>query len=156
MTFRPEQVTVHVCDEDTVLARWENVLVQVRRGPMTEATLSQVASIVRSVNARYDGPSGALSIIEPEAPVSSLEMRRRQSQVIGDLMRDGRNHVAVVTPGEGVGASLARSVARLLIRGNKRIAVLATLDEAIGWLAPQLGRTDAELGALAEFARSLR
>lgn len=155
VVFSPEQVVIHAHDEAVVVAVWENVLVQYRRGPMTEAMLSHIASLVRATNAKRTGPAGALSLLDEAAPVPDASMRRRQSEVIGALMKDGRNHVAVVTAGQGIASSMMRSVARLLYRGTGRVTVVGTDEEAISWLAERVGRERSDLSAFAQHVRAL-
>ncbi len=150
-----ESIEVLVRDSGNLLARYRNVVLQVRTGEMTLPMLQRIESAALLARAATSGNVGAVAIIEEGAVLASADIRAEQAAVVRRLLRDPRTHFVTVVVGQSVGTRAINTVMRLLLLGVPRLRSMGRIDEAIEWLAPKLGNvTPSELRRVIEDARA--
>jgi hypothetical protein len=109
-----------------VLLRADRVLVQVRLGALTPEVLGAIEVPVRRLLQASKEPVGFIAILDESAPVADAEIRARQRSVITQLVARGNARLAVVIMGDGVGATLRRTLVRTTVLANPRVDICAT------------------------------
>lgn len=138
---------------DHLIAQHGNVMFQIRSGELDGPALDRVEGALREFEASTEGLVGMMSVLEASATVAGGTVRARQRALIRAHFSELRCHVAVAVLGEGVTATLMRSVARLMVPGQPRISMVASVEEASRWLAPRIERSATDLCAIAEALR---
>ncbi len=112
---------------------------------------------IRRLTQEIRGEStGLISVLEEGCPVPSADIRQRQRRLIVESLTELDARLAVVIIGTGVGATLMRSVTRLLVPGRKQIRVTGEPRDAIEWVAPHVAEsTAAELSQAVAQARKV-
>lgn len=138
-------------------ARFGNVLLQIRTGKLTLEMLDAIergARLTRASSTR--GKVGAIVIVDEGAELGDAAARKRQRELLREMLADKRSYVAVVVYGDGIRAPLIRTVTRMLTRGIDRLHWSDTPEDAIRWLCRELGNIDpGDLGKAVEEARAL-
>jgi hypothetical protein len=124
-----------------VLLRRDRVLVQVRSGALTAEVLGAIEITTRHLLQASKDPVGFVSILEVGAPVVEAELRARQRAVITELLTRGNTRLVAVIIGEGVGASLRRTLVRTTVLANPRIEICATPADAARVMNAHTGMT---------------
>ena len=143
----PTQLVLFSRGPDGVFALWRrSIVLQVRRGALTLATLESAASVLRgaTVSGR---PLGALLVVEAGAPLPGGDVREVQRVLLRDLGAHEHVRVAPVILGDDVTAALQRSAGRLVAVGNPRVQRFETIPSAAGWLASELTGLGAPLSS---------
>lgn len=136
-----------------VLATLPNVLVQVRRGALTLQDYGALVSHARRLVSITKGNMAFIAIIEPEAESPAAEVRARQKEFIGQMVERIDVRMGVVILGNDIGATMRRTMARVLVPGHGRLRVVATIPEACGFVASHVGLTARALEELTNEAR---
>ena len=136
-----------------VLATLPNVLVQVRRGALTLQDYSALASHARRLVGATKGNMAFIAIVETEAESPTAEVRARQKEFIGQMVERVDARMGVVILGNDIGATMRRTMARVLVPGHGRLRVVATVPEACGFVAAHVGLTARVLEELTNEAR---
>jgi hypothetical protein len=126
-------------DEGNLLARLENVVIQVRTGTMNESVLDRMESAARLTRASTTGPVGGIAVIEEGAALAGPELRARQAQVVRALVSDPRTYLVSVVLGDSVGTRAVRTVMRLLLLRAPRLHTAGSVGEGVDWLVARLG-----------------
>jgi hypothetical protein len=132
-----------ISNADHGIALVGNVLVQVRRGPLTLELLESVAGWGRAARLKQGGSLGLLGVIEEQAAMTTAPVRSKQNEIARSLLVDPRTRVAIVYVGDGAVAMMKRTIGRLIagsITGQRR--VFDDIPPAIAWMAAELS-TDA-------------
>lgn len=138
-----------------LIARFQNVLIQVRSAMMTEHVLDRIESVARLLRVATPGLVGAVVIVEEGADLAPGPLRARQTAVVRELLADRRTYFVAVVVGESVVTRAVRTFMRLALMGVPRLSTAATPEAGVGWLCDQLGRPPkAELLAAVERARA--
>jgi hypothetical protein len=155
--FDPSAVEIIATDPDNTIGWMANVFVQVRTGRMTIDAVKRLESTARLLRVRSSGPVGAIAVLENSAEVVSTEVRDAQRDAVTSLMQDPRTFMTAVIAGEGVKATLLRSVTRFVAPKMPRLHNALNLFHATEWLAKSLGgeHTASELLALVEHVRAV-
>lgn len=155
--FDPSTVEIIATDADNTIAWMANVFVQVRTGRMTIDAVKRLESTARLLRVRSSGPVGAIAVLENSADVVSTAVRDAQRDAITRLMQDPRTFMTAVIAGEGVKATLLRSVARFVVPRMPRLHNALNVFHATEWLAKSLGgeHSASELLALVEHVRAV-
>lgn len=149
------ELEILVKNEGNLLARYGNIVLQIRSGAMTLEMLQKMESAALLARAASAGPVGAIAIIEESASLASSDIRARQAQVVKRLLSDTRTHFVTVIVGESVATRAISAVMRLLLIGTPRLKSVGTIDEAVDWLAPRVGTvTPSELRLVISEARA--
>ncbi|MEW5850979.1 MAG: hypothetical protein AB2A00_19490 [Myxococcota bacterium] len=149
-----EEVEQLWSDSGNTVVRWRSVMVQVRRGALSMEGVEGIGRAAQAARAAMSGKMGALLILETTAEVPTPDVRDRQRDVLKSLMADERLHISSAVLGEGIAASMRRTVVRAIITGNPRVKVFSSVDDAVKHLAGTLGLPAAELGVVAEKVRA--
>ncbi len=116
-----------------------NVQVAVWREAPTVARMQAVWAATRTLNAVHPERTGFLNLIAAGRPQFSAEVREETAaQSRRGLHRRGVAHVILVPGLLGVSVRAFLSTAILLGRPVNPTRVFGAVDEAAGWLAPQL------------------
>lgn len=143
-----ESAEILVQEEGNLVARYRNVLIQIRSGAMTASVLDRIENGALLMRASSGGPVGAIAILEEGASLAGPAVRNRQMEVLRSLLSDPRTHLSSVVLGDSIGTRALRTFMRLALLGKPRVHAAATVDEAIDWLCKRLGTpTRAELRA---------
>lgn len=154
--FDRDKLEILLSDADNTIARYGNVMFQIRTGRMTLDALARIESTARLLRVRTTGPVGGFAVLEESATVVPRDVRERQREVLAGLTNDPRTHLASVIIGDGVRATLLRSVIRLIAPRRPRVLMAANLVAAATWLEGALGEPPmAELLAAVEHVRSV-
>jgi hypothetical protein len=141
-------------DGNNTLVRNGNLIVYVRRGPLTIQALDRLESTARLMRSSTKDPIGLMTIVEESAPVSSQEMRKQQRALIANMLAGERTFVVLTLGFSGVRSQLMATVARTLYRQTAHLHVARDPDEGAAWLSPKIGwRPDDALSQLAEARR---
>jgi hypothetical protein len=152
----PEQLFL---DADHAVVFANPVVVQVRRGPMTLASLEKIDRAMRDARARHLAPgarTAAIAVLEEGAPVMGDDVRARQRKAVEGQLEGVDARLAVMVVGDGVGAMMQRTVARGVLFANARVKAVKTAAEAAAWVAPHVGAPAAEVAALIDRVRGLK
>jgi hypothetical protein len=142
-------------NEGNLLARYGNVVLQVRSGEMTLDVLAKMESAALLARAASAGPVGAVAVIEEGATLASAEIRAEQARVVKRLLGDSRTHFVTVIIAETVATRAISAVMRLLLIGTPRLKSVGTIDDAVDWLVPRVGTvTPSELRRVISDARA--
>ncbi len=134
------------------VAMGQNVFVQVRHGEQTEVALDLMIATFRARKRHDQRMYFALFVVEEGAPVASAAVRKRQTEVIGEILASGRVHIAAVLEGAGIMSDLKRIALRAL--ADSRVGIHNDVEAAIRALTKMPGAPPASLlGAVAEAAR---
>ncbi len=136
-----------------VLATLPNVLIQVRRGALTLQDFGAVVSHARRLVSTTKGNMAFIAVIEPEAEAPSAEVRARQKEFIALMVERIDVRMGVVILGNDIGATMRRTMARVLVPGHGRLRVVATIPEACGFVASHVGLTARSLEEATNEAR---
>ncbi len=155
--FDPNAVEIISTDADNTIAWMSNVFVQVRTGKMTIDAVKRLESAARLLRVRSSGPVGAIAVLENGAEVVSGKVRDAQRGAVMSLMQDPRTFMTAVIAGDGVKATLLRSVTRFVAPKMPRLHSAVDLIHASEWLAKALGgeHSASELLALVEHVRAV-
>jgi hypothetical protein len=148
-----------LCEPANVLAAAPPLVVQVRRGVLTDEVLSHLEAVMLDLRGRLlrgGKPMGFVAVLEATAAVANDEVRARQRRVIESWMGGVDARIAAMVVGDGLTPMLQRTVARGVMFGDPRVRVTKTTDEAAAWIAPHLGAATAEVASAIERARALR
>lgn len=153
----PSAVEIIATDADNTIAWMANVFVQVRTGRMTIEAVKRLESTARLLRVRSSGPVGAIAVLESTADVVSSEVRDAQREAVSSLMQDPRTFMTAAIAGDGVKATLLRSVTRFVAPKMPRVHNALNLHHATEWLAKSLGgeHSASELLALVEHVRAV-
>jgi hypothetical protein len=102
-------VFVRTVDHDYALATWDQVLIQLWRGPMTSAAMNELRVQAKRFQTESRGPICSLSVVERRSPPPSDELRRALSA----FYRENASAMAqqvVVAEGGGFRSALVRGV----------------------------------------------
>ena len=138
-----------------VLLRRDRILVQVRRGPLTAEVLGAIEITTRHLLQSSKDPVGFVSILEVGAPVVEAELRARQRAVITELLTRGNARLVAVIIGDGVAASLRRTLVRTTVVGNPRIEICATPADAARVMNAHTGMTTQSVSEAISDARAV-
>lgn len=128
-----------VLDSDSTVAVWrKNILVQVRRGRLTPATLAPAAEVFARLGAAGQ-PAGGLMVVEPSAPLPDDQVRKAQRETIESLMAHPLARMAAAVLGEDTTSKLQRSAGRLVALGNPKVQRFHTVPLAAAWLSAEMG-----------------
>ncbi|MDP2341077.1 MAG: hypothetical protein Q8O67_08970 [Deltaproteobacteria bacterium] len=130
------------------------VLVQVRQGALTHAALDAAAASILPILRAQTLPIGVLAIINGDAGVMPPDIRARQTDLIGGLLKLPGSWMATVMGGSTVHATAMRAVGRVLLIGNRNLTHAKDVNEATTWLAARLG--DITAGALRDVVATLQ
>jgi len=136
-----------------VLAMLPNVLVQVRRGALTLQDFGAVVSHARRLASTTKGNLAFIAVVEPMAEAPTSEVRARQKEFIAQMVERLDVRMGVVILGNDIGATMRRTMARVLVPGHGRLRVVATVPEACGFVASHVGLTARALEELTREAR---
>ncbi len=129
-----------------------NVFVQVRCGEQTETALDLMMATFRARKRQGTSVYFALFVVEDGAPAATAAVRKRQAQVIGEVLGSGRVHVAAVLEGEGIMADLKRIALRAL--ADARVSIHSNVPDAVRALGKLAGAPPAaHLTAVVDAAR---
>jgi hypothetical protein len=150
-----ESLEVLVQGEGNLVARYRNVVLQVRSGDMTLPILQRIESAALLARASAGGSVGAIAIIEEGASLASADVRAAQAALVRRLLKDPRTHFVTVVVGQTVANRAITSVMRLLLLGVPRLRSVGTIEEAIAWLVTHVeGVSAGELRVAIEDARA--
>lgn len=142
--FDASVVDVILLDDDNLVAVYKNVMLQVRVGQMSRATLDYMNSAARLMRARMRGQTGALiSVVEESAEVPSGEVRKAQMEAMGRYLGSEDIWLAAIITAGGARGALMRATVRMLGAGRPRLGVFGHANEAAAWLAGRLPRPSA-------------
>lgn len=148
-----EEIVFH--SDGHLIARLENVMIQVRSAAMNELVLDRIESTARLLRTAIRGPVGAIMIVEEGADLAASGVRGRQIAILRELLADRRTYAVGVAVGESVPIRAVRTFMRLALLGVPRFAMAATPEAAVRWLCGHLGRpAEAELLAAVGRARA--
>ncbi len=150
---RSAHMRVLHADDDNVFASEGRVIVQVRRGTMTHATLDVVAKHIGTPPTNQ--LLGFIVIIEDSASVPAADVRKRQQILVRRTLIDAGVHVAVVMLATGVRASILRAISRTMAIGFTRTATFSEIEPAARWLGPLASATPAAVVELVARARAV-
>jgi hypothetical protein len=155
--FDPKAVEIIATDADNTIGWMANVFVQVRTGRMTIDSVKRLESAARLLRVRSSGPVGAIAVLESTADVVPSGVREAQRDAVTSLMQDPRTFMTATIAGEGVKATLLRSVSRFVAPKMPRVHTAPNLFHATEWLAKSLGgeHSASELLALVEHVRAV-
>lgn len=143
-------------DARQCVARWNNVLIQVRRGELTLEGLADLQRHLTSMALRHTGPKGVFGVMEPGAPIPSQEVRAAQMAVYRTaLSSEGGWFGVVVIPPEGVAAPLKRAVVSTsstqltASTGPGHMKTVSLVTEGAAWLAERVASTAGKFDAAA-------
>ncbi len=148
--------TILAKDSRQCLARWNNVIFQIRRGELTLEGLGDVERHVRALGLRFPGPKGVLGIMESGAPIPSQEVRAAQLALYRTVLTGEAGWFGVVViPPEGVTASLKRTVVASsntqlnASAGPGHMKTAATVAEGASWLVQRVATGPVKFDAAA-------
>jgi hypothetical protein len=154
--FEPAATEIFIDDGDNFVASYKTVILQVRRGVMTEPVVEQIGSLLRLLRARQRSQAGALlAVLEESAELPTGAVRARQMALIREMLTHERSWAAtVVAEGTAKGA-LLRTFMRLLALGHPRVGVFATGPEAGAWLEERVHLPAAEIVSFMAWGRRI-
>lgn len=154
---QPEEFEVTLEAPGNLVARFRNVLIQVRTGTMTMRMLDDIERSGRLMRAAAPhGRVGAVIIVEETADVPEASVRKRQRDVLRDMTAHSQTYLAGAICGGGVKTSLLRTLTRAITGGMERIYSARSPEDAVEWLADKLESLSAvELGRAVDRAREL-
>lgn len=122
-----------------LVARWDQIVVQVRTGEMTGDHLTQMETLLKLERAKADRSKkrGAILIAGAGAPPPRWEIVRRQQQLIRETLVDPLLYLGAVIETDTVAAMAQRGFFRLVLSSKQRglfpsVAVAARfLEEAM-------------------------
>lgn len=155
--FDPSAVEIIATDADNTIARMSNVFAQVRTGRITIEDVKRLQNASLPMRLRTTGLVGFISVLESSAEVVSTEVRDVQREAITSLLEDPRTYMTSVIAGDGVEATLLRSVTRFVAPKMPRVHSAKTVPDAAEWLAKSLGgeHSASELLAMVEHVRAV-
>lgn len=142
-------------EDGNLFARQDRLLVQVRRGRITIEVLDRIGAEVRAMLASVRGPTGFVAVLEPTAETVSLAVRERQRLIVKATETQGDVKMALVVVGDGIQASLSRSIARALLHRNHRLKVAHDVDGAAQWVSAHIGIHARDVVAAVQESRRL-
>lgn len=148
-----------LCEAAHVLIAAPPLLVQVRRGVLTDDALTRIERCARDLRARFMRPGktlGLVAVLEETAAVVSDEVRARQRRLIEAWLEGVDARIATMVVGDGLTPMLQRTVARGVMFGDPRVRITKTTEESAAWIAPHIGAPTAEVASVVERARALR
>jgi hypothetical protein len=149
---RVDEIEIVLDDGANRVAMGPNVVVQVRHGEQSTTALDLMVATFRARKRQSDHAFFGLFVVEESAPIPAPPVRKRQIEVIGEILGSGRVHAALVLEGSGVMADLKRVVLRTL--SDARLPIHKTVAEAIRSLAKYPGAPPAAaLQAVVDAAR---
>lgn len=132
-------------NDDHSVASVANVVVQVRRGQLTNDVLESIIVFSRAARVRSGGAFGILSILEPQAPMPAAEVRKRQKELVSVMLSDANTYQALVLLGDSPTVSAQRAIARTTPHSfDSQFTFHAEIEPAILWMSKQI-KTDAQL-----------
>ena len=131
----------------------ENVLVQVRTGALTHEDFGAIASHARRVAAGIKGNFAFIGVIESDAATVEPEVRAKQKELITQMVERLDVRMGVVILGDDIGATMRRTMARMMIPGHGRLRVVAKVTEACSFIEPHAGMSAASIEELVHEAR---
>jgi hypothetical protein len=150
-------VTLHIVLDDPAnyfAVLEERVVVQVRRGPLTQAMLDVAERDLSPRMQRVSGPIGALAVINADAGPNAPEVQDRQRAVLGALLARPNALMVTVMLGDSVTAAMSRASGRLLFPGKQNIKHARTVEEGAGLIAAAVPGVTA--AAIIESVRALQ
>jgi len=150
-------VEILATDADNTIAWMANVFIQVRTGKMTIEAVKRLESTARLLRVRSVGNVGAIAVLENGAEMVTSQVRDVQREAVTSLMSDPRTYMTAVIAGDGVRATLLRSVTRFGAPKMPRLHSARNVREACEWLAKSLGggHSTSELLSLVEYVRAI-
>ncbi len=134
------------------VAMAQNVFVQVRHGEQTEVALDLMIATFRARKRHDQRMYFALFVVEDGAPVATAPVRKRQTEVIREILGSGRVQIAAVLEGDGIMSDLKRIALRAL--ADTRVGIHNNVEDAVRALAKVPGAPPASLlTAVVEAAR---
>jgi hypothetical protein len=121
------------------LAVNESLMVQVRRGELLAEDYAAIMAHVRRVTAARTGNLAFIGIVEPDAKTVAPEVRAMQREFITEMLERLDARVGAVILGDDIGATMRRTMARMMIPGHGRIRVVATVEQACAFVCPHVG-----------------
>jgi hypothetical protein len=140
-------------DADNVFVSEGSLLVQVRKGTMTHATLDVVERHVGGMT-ESNRPVGMLVVFEEGAVVPGPDVRRRQQEMVKRALARPGLHVAVAMLATGIKGTMMRTIGRTMSLGASRVANFSSIENAAAWLAPIVGLKASAIVELATRART--
>lgn len=150
-------VTLEITYEDpgNVMAVLDRrMLVQVRMGPLTHASLDSAADRVLSVLSAQTKSIGALAVVNADAGVMPPDIQAKQKRLLGGMLNRPDASMATVMLGTTVQATAMRATGRVLILGKRNIKHAKDVNEATTWLADRLG--DIAAGSIRDAVEALQ
>lgn len=139
-----------------LVARWMNLALQVRRGPLTEEVFDRVAAAIRRHRVRVPRGEvhGVVAVIEEGSSIPTEDVRAKQRAAVHEMLKDPTARFATVIVGEGLEASLLRSASRGVAPSHPQLRIASTPSEAATWLGGELGLDPAEVLRVIEDCRA--
>jgi len=137
-------------DEGSVVLRRDRVVVQSRRGVLTEAALDAVHSALEAMRAESTMPIALLVVLERDAPPPPPKLRERMRRFLPELAATPDVWTAIVVAPGGMSASLMRG-ARVPVG---RVHSASTVERACRWLTSATGVVATELRTALDAARA--
>jgi hypothetical protein len=116
-----DTIEIVLDDGSNRVALWRNTFVQLRRGVQTTQSIDLLMGSWRAFKLRIEGDLFALFVVEANAHMVGPDVRKRQREVIKEVLSHNRLHRVVVLEGEGILADLKRVAARGLADSRTKI-----------------------------------
>ncbi len=113
-------------------------MVQVRTGELLAEDYAAIMAHVRRVTATRTGNLAFIGIVEPNAKTVAPEVRAMQREFITEMLERLDARVGAVILGDDIGATMRRTMARMMMPGHGRIRVVATIEEACAFVCPHV------------------
>lgn len=139
-------------DGDNVFVSEGPLVVQVRRGTMTHATLDVVERHVVGMTER-SRPVAMLVVFEESAVVPGADVRKRQQEIVKRALARQGVHVGLVMLATGIKGTMLRAISRTMSLGVSRVATFSSLETGAAWLAPIVSLEPSAIVEVASRAR---
>lgn len=139
-------------DADNVFVSEGSLVVQVRKGTMTHATLDVVERHVVGMT-ESNRPVGMLVVFEETAVVPGADVRKRQQEIVKRSLARPGVHVAVAMLATGIKGTMLRAISRTMSLGVSRVATFSSLETGAAWLAPIVSLEPSAIVEVASRAR---
>ena len=139
-------------DDDNTAAVWRSVFIQIRHRHLTDAFLLAMRVPMRNLLRRHPQGIATLGVLESSAMPVAEDVRQRQKEMFDQVIGGRPVITAVVIEGDGVQASLMRTVTRGVhakMPGMKA-RVGATVQEVGPWLVESMTHPQLPSFTLAE------
>jgi hypothetical protein len=151
---REGQIPIEVVLDDgsSRVAVSGNIIVQVRTGRLTVATLDRMITIWRERLVPLNVPVFGLFVIGPEAETPPATTHAHQRKLIAEVHEGGAMRSALVVEGRGIFVKLRRELLRSMTDGER---IFYTAEDAARHLSREDGApSEAALLAVVEVART--